>query len=421
MTYLTIMLVLALTATLCWAPRFRRAALGDPTPALGRHFHALNGFVLIATLFWCYIAIRTGARLDYTQYLIQWDMVLSGEVMPWGEHSRNAYGPLYNLLAPLIRLDAYLPKCLFVFAWAWSSVFLVGQSYRRSGQPLDAWMMAFVMLVSPFFAVLIAHYGFFDILPAGLILMAVHLRTKDRDGWAGAALAAAVLLKYYPLAVLPFLMLDGRKLRLKLLISCLGLIGLGMLASFAWWGDSTLHPLMFASDRESKWLSVFRVLRGPYSPLKLFMEDPNADALSVPAMILFGGGLWLWCWLRRVPVVPACIAGLAIGLQFYKVGHVQFQMSVILLIGYAFATGQLLSSRHRAALISGLAYLGWLTVFVLVYAILRRVSREGLLLSIRDFSGWIGLAMTLWLVAGNLSPYRFSRRKPVPVTPGENS
>ncbi len=397
MTYLMMAIVVSMMGALLWAPGLRRLALGDPPKGLGRHLHALNCFTLIAMGVWCYIAIRAGARMDYEAYLIQWDMVLAGEQMPWGPHSTNAYGPLYNLIAPLTLVDPFFPKLLFVFAWIWASAFMIGQALRLSHPIRTAWAIAALMLVSPFCALQIAHYGHFDILPAGLCLLAVHLRRKDRDGWAGAALGAAVLLKFYPLAMLPFLMLDGRRLRLRVGVWCVGLIALGMLASYLAWGESTWHPLMFAAERPSRWMSIFRFLRGPYSPLGLFMDDPNVDFLSGPSVVVFGGAVWLACWWRRVDVVSASIAGLATGLHFYKVGHAQFLMVLVVLIGYWMAIGEGSPTRRRAAFWAALVSVLWWTAFMIVWVIMRRFARPSIP-PYHDPASLIALAQTAWLV-----------------------
>jgi len=400
MIYLLALILTLLTAAMLWLPVLAWTGFGILPDQVRRHAAVLKWFTLLATGFWFVYAIQTSGRLDYNAYLTQWQMVVDAQSPPWGEHSTNAYGPLYNLLALPYMIDPFLPKLLFVFTWMWASMFLIGQAIKCDDRPsLHAWPVAVFMLTGPFLALLIAHYGYFDILPAWLCLMAVHFRMRQRDGLSGAALAGAVLLKFYPLALLPFLMLDRRGLRLRIQLGawCVGLIGIGMLMGWLIWGQSVLHPLSFAGERPSKWLSIFRFLRGPYSPLALGMENPNADHLSLPAIVVLGGGAWLVCWWRRVPLIPACVIGVSIALQFYKVGHVQFQILLVLLILYWLATGGLLSREHRPAMIAVLAYLLWLTGFVIVYAVLRRVSREGLLISIRDYAGLVGFIMTVWL------------------------
>jgi hypothetical protein len=403
MNLLLMTILVCLLAALLWVPRLAWLGFGTLPTAVRRHAPVMKWLMLLATGFWLVITTKTGARLDYNEYLMQWQIIVDAQLPPWGEHTTNAYGPLYNALALPYLVDPFLPKMLFVFVWMWVSVFLIGQALQRDDRPiLHAWFIATLMLTSPYLAILIAHYGYFDILPAGLCLLAVYLRLHQHDRMSGAALAGAVLLKFYPLALLPFIMLDGRRLRIRIGAWCIVCVCIGMLAGGLIWGGSVLQPLTFAGDRPSKWLSIFRYLSGPYSPLALWMENPNADHLSFPAMVLFGGGTWLACWWRRVPLIPACVAGVAIALQFYKVGHIQFQILLWVLIMYWLVTGSLLSREHRPALIAVLTYLIWLTVFVMVYAVLRRYFREGVFLTVRDFTGAIGLFMTVWLTLAAL-------------------
>jgi hypothetical protein len=383
-------------------PRWDSAAAERQRRRRHGQIFALAG--LLAVLWWSLYANYVGATLDYDDYIVHWRLVLEGGQAPWGEHSTNAYGPLYNMLAWIAWVDPFLPKSLFVGVWVCSGVWLATFALRRWQPVWLGYGIVLVALGGPFFVLLVSHYGFNDILPAVLCLIAVHLRLKNRDAGAGAALAAAVLLKYYPAAMLPLLMLDGRRLRWRLGAWCVGITGAGMAASFWYWGESTLHPLAFGAERPSKWLSIFRFLRGPYSPLGLVMDEPNADALSMPAMVIFGGAVWLTCWVRRVPTAPACIAGLATALQFYKVGHVQFQMSVVLLMFYYAANGGYTRPGSRWQAVAAVAYFLWLSGFELVFVVLRRFARGGPLeQACRDLAGLIGLAMTLWLVGSILT------------------
>ena len=402
MTYVVLMCLVALMGAMLWIPWLRKRVVGGTGEGIGWHYHALNLFVLLATAFWCVIAIRAGVRLDYEWYLLQWDVVIKGVESPWVEHVKNAYGPLYNLLAYVTLIDSFAPKLIFVFVWCWSTAFLVGRVLLRGGPAWCAWAVAVVMLATPFFPITIPHYGFFDILPAGLCLLAIHLRIKDRDAWAGAALAAAVLLKFYPIALLPFLMLDGRRLRIRIALWCMGIFILGMLSSYLYWGESTWRPLLFASERPSALLSIFAFLRGEYSPLGLFMENPNADFLSAPAMIVFGGAVWLFCWRKGVDLVPACIAGMATGLQLYKVGHKQFLMVLVLLIMYWAAIGGGSLRKHKPAVFAAAGSLLWWTTFSLIYAWFRRYMRPTFY-SIQDPVSLITFAQTVWLVLAMLS------------------
>ena len=89
----------------------------------------------------------------------------------------------------------------------------------------------------------------------------------QRDVAAGVFLGLGVLLKLMPIVLLPFLMLDGRRLRYRLPAAAVITILLGFGASLVIWGPD-FRPLIFAAGRSSHHLSIYRFLKGPYSPLR---------------------------------------------------------------------------------------------------------------------------------------------------------
>ena len=78
-----------------------------------------------------------------------------------------------------------------------------------------------------------ANDGHVDAIAVGLLGLALLLRARHKDGWAGAALAGAVLAKFFPLVVAPALLRGGRFWRptlagLAVIAGCYGLyIGAG--------------------------------------------------------------------------------------------------------------------------------------------------------------------------------------------------
>ena len=79
----------------------------------------------------------------------------------------------------------------------------------------------------------LANDGHVDAIAVGLLGLALLLRARHKDGWAGAALAGAVLAKFFPLVVAPALLRGGRFWRptlagLAVIAGCYGLyIGAG--------------------------------------------------------------------------------------------------------------------------------------------------------------------------------------------------
>ncbi len=238
------------------------------------------------------VAVVTGACQDYYLYLQMWSEVRLGHD-PWfivpgtfGQGPLNAYGPLFNLMAWLAWVNPLAPKLLFV-----GSYLLFAISQVRSfmaGRPNSG--LAVVGLAAlfwnPFPWVEIAIRGHFDILVGLACLGAVHAWVRGRDTLAGVSLATGVLLKYIPIVLVPFLALDRGRIRYRFLLAVVAAIALGLGLSIAWWGHSTLHPLTFAATRKSTTLSIFRYIRGPYSPLVWLGGASNYDYLAPPLMFL---------------------------------------------------------------------------------------------------------------------------------------
>ncbi len=249
------------------------------------------------------VTVLTWPRHDYYFYLQIWYEVRQGHDPWWlvgGAHGMgplNAYGPVFNLLAGLSWLNPLAPKLLFASAYVvFAIVQIKGAMAGRQSSGLRA-LGLFALFWNPYPWVEIAIRGHFDILVGLLCLAAIHERLREREILSGVCLALGVLLKYLPIVLLPFLALDRGRFRLRLLIAALASIGFGLILSCWLWGPSTLRPLEFAANRPSTTLSIFRFIRGPYSPLLRLGAPINYDALS--PVILFLALMLAWSWSLR--------------------------------------------------------------------------------------------------------------------------
>jgi len=180
-------------------------------------------------------------------------------------------------------------------------------------------------------------------------------------------------------------------------------VAAGLAASVAAWGSSTFYPLLHAAQRPSKGLSIFRFLRGAYSPLRLFTDSPDADFLSGPLMVAAGGAVFFLALKWRLRSVPAAIAGILTGLTFYKVGHAQFLPVVVASLWYWFAVEGIVL-RGSGRLVSAAAvYSAWAGLVAWLYFL------TGLLMGItfgfmgrweffRDIIGLPSFLVALWLL-----------------------
>src|SRR5262249_16852609 len=81
------------------------------------------------------LSVLSGDRWDYTVYLAQWIDVLEARD-PWNfvqSRNPNAYGPLFNLLAPLVWLNLLANKLLFAFAYLVYVIWLIKDFGPRCG------------------------------------------------------------------------------------------------------------------------------------------------------------------------------------------------------------------------------------------------------------------------------------------------
>lgn len=323
-------------------------------------------WLLLAGLLTLAFAHATGPRQDYRGYIKQWQIILAG-ADPW-LNTRNAYGPLHNLLAWLYQIHPLLPKSLF-------SLLLLGSGAASAFAPLGirdrttpsqrAGLFA-LLILSPFCLITVGLYANNDILPAAamtLSLIGVVASGKASvRGLAGALLAIGSLSKFYPLIILPALAIRRRRLDMAFVSGFLAtLIPLLILAS-ATWGRSLLIPLLFAGSRESKHLSIFNFTRS--------ILDLNLDRFSTPLMVLAFVAISCFVLLNDSGPLLGAILSFACVLSVYKVGHQQFFLFFFLIAPFAlryYLSGSNLITPTLTGVL--LAWLGFLNWYQLEYAL----------------------------------------------------
>ncbi len=85
-------------------------------------------------------------------------------------------------------------------------------------------------------------------------------------------------------------------------------------------------------ERPSKMLSIFRFLRGQFSPLRLFVDNPNLDWLSVYLCFVSVSVFFFLHIKHGLEGILSSIIAMAILLNLYKVGHHQFYITLVILI-----------------------------------------------------------------------------------------
>lgn len=364
------------------------------------------GLVLFATGF-LILTVLSGPRHDYVAFLEIWEAVRRGgdpwSVSPRFGYSLNAYGPLFNGLAPLSWVNPLAPKLLFALAYLIHAITFIasGSDGRGPSRRAVGWMLG------PFFWVEIAYFGHFDVLVALACVSAVRSQLRGRDVRAGLALAVGILWKYIPLTILPVLAAGGRRVRWRLAASAGLAVALGIVVSALVWGPSVFRPIGFATSRGSSLASIFRFLRGTYSPLRLLFEAPNLDPFNTPVLAVGVLVVFFLCRRLRARADTAAVATILTTLLLYRVGFLQYQVLVFLLL-IDWLDRHEPSGRGRTLLTGAVdVYFGWLTVFNVVYACAGGVIHPGDPLEwLDETSGLVSFLLGLALLLALLNSAR---------------
>jgi hypothetical protein len=325
--------------------------------------HANAALVIFSAAFLA-LTVISGVQGDYSAYLHEWMVVLGGGD-PWEGFPINAYGPLFNALAPLLWVNPLANKLLFAFSYLVYVIWLIKDFAPRRGFVSFSWPSVCLWLINPFPWWQIAYLGYFDILVSLACVAAVHSLVGRKDGASGTYLALGVLLKYIPIVILPFLVFSERRFHFRLLSFCIGVLILGLAVSLFIWGTSTLSPFTFAATRRSAW-SIYVVLASTHSPLRLFLDSPNVDWLEKPLLLIAGLAMFTWCILRQIEPALSSALAILVTLLFYRVGYANYQMVVFSLISYWLVSNWAQIKEHSvlAALLAG--YFGYLAIGELV-------------------------------------------------------
>jgi hypothetical protein len=342
--------------------------------------------VLLSLAFLALTVIKEGIQ-DYYFYLGMWRGVLNGGD-PWaltqgafGTYPMNAYGPLFNVLAIAAWINPLLPKLLFALAYLAFAVWLFKDRVRH--RPVLKALVLLVWLFNPYIWVEIPCFGHFDVLVGLCCLAAVAARLRERDVLSGTSLGSGVLIKLMPIVLLPFVILDRRRYRLGLLAAAVGVMAAGFLVSVLIWGISTFRPIIFAAERGSQHLSIFRFLNGTKSPLRLIGLHENLDVLAGPIMLLALLRTWIWSRRNEIDPMTSAVLAILVMLTFYPVGFPQYEMVLFVLATYwLIREGRSISNR-TLVWIALVCHFAWLATFVVIESIIN--------IDTYSMQDWIGL------------------------------
>ena len=326
-----------------------------------------SGALMVFSAVFLATAVITRIAGDHRIYVAVWTSILQGRD-PWyrGVHSLNAYGPLFNALAPMTLLSPLTNKLLFAFGYLAYVVWLIKAfAPRRDVQP-PSWFWLGLLIFNLYPWEQIAWYGFFDILVGLACVACVHSLAVRKDGLSGAYLASGILLKFLPVVMLPFVAFDGRRLNVRMVGVCVALAGLGFGASVLLWGASTFAPIFLAAMREPYW-SIYNLMNSNYSSLIPSTGATDVGwvqrSLSAAAML----ALVVWWTRRRIGPLLSSILAVLVTLLFYSVAGANYQMTLFCLVSY-WAASEWSSLQQRPLLVLFLiGYFNWMALSDLYY------------------------------------------------------
>jgi hypothetical protein len=285
--------------------------------------------VAIWSLSMIWLALATGAQHDYIYYLDQWDLVLSG-ASPWG--TGNAYGPLHNVLAYVRPFGPLAPKMLIVLPFLVANGLLLREIYAlRDGRPLCG--LYLLIVPTNFLVISMAFtYGLNDGLVAALVVFALIARYRGYLIIPGCFLGFAVLLKFYPIILVPMFALDAGRFRLRLIFAAAAITVAGMTLAAVVWGDAIFRPFTMAAERGPTLLSILASLS--FFPFLIGGQGVLDFLLKTNLVFVAFVGLLstLVSWKLKIHWLEAAVLGLLAVLLTYKVGHQQFYLPWLFLV-----------------------------------------------------------------------------------------
>ena len=273
-------------------------------------------------------------------------------------------------------------------------------------------MWSTALPLNPLFWVFIVVYGVFDALVATFCILALALLQADRRVAAGFMLGVAVLLKFYPIVMAPFIATRGRQIDVRFATSLVGTLATGFTLSVLAWGSSTFDPIFEATSWHSSTLSVFRFLGGEASPFVAWTG--NVDHLSMPAMALTGGIVLMLSWRWRLSLEAGALVSLLVTLALYSRGAIQYFILIPFLSVYWYAHRYPSVTRDATLLSALVACLTWLASVAVLYELTRpiggRWGMDGEWEFLRDWVGLPTFATIVWLIVAVM---RYERREAV--------
>jgi len=149
-------------------------------------------------------------------------------------------------------------------------------------------------------------------------------KLDKKDVLSGIFLSVSILTKIYPILLVPFFILERKKINIKLLFSLIVSLIVIMLISFYFFGNRLiLDPFMFGAARDPKLLSILASLSYdfPESLIVKKLIENNSFIVLVSTLMTI-----IFCLIKQTRILVSLILTYLTILITYKVGHMQFYL-----------------------------------------------------------------------------------------------
>jgi hypothetical protein len=328
--------------------------------------------LLIVSIFFVFDYLgNTISDHDYIVYVRQWRDVINGD-NPWAG-KRSAYGPGHYFIALIYNIYFDLPRYMFVGLWLLTCFEILTIAYRNSKLPLaHKHILAALLLFNPFFWIIVARFGINDIFMTYCVITSLIFYRLKRHVLSGVLLGLGVSIKFIPFVMVPFLVLSNRQIKWKFALSCAATLFLIFAVSYLLWGDGFLRAFSFGANRPSTNLSIFRFLRGDYSPMHLFTSHPDYDKYSVMITLLLLFTFFIIHVKYNINPLVSSVISFGILLLLYKVGNHQFYTTFFFLVALLVCFEYEKLASRESVIFSLYIFLIWISMATFFYLFTHR-------------------------------------------------
>ena len=153
-------------------------------------------------------------------------------------------------------------------------------------------------------------------------------------------------------------------------------------------------PFEKGTGRDSTMLSLFRFLRGNYSPLRLFIEKPNLDWISTYLCVASVALLFAFHVTHKFDSLYSSLLAMTLLVAFYKVGNHQFYITLFLLQVFTIAHNYRAIVFSECRLTSTFIFIVWIALASILFV----VSNEYRQANLKELIGLPTFVLSLWMI-----------------------